>query len=31
LFIKKTCNDIILVQVYVDDITFVYTKKNLSE
>ncbi|GKD52477.1 putative ribonuclease H-like domain-containing protein, partial [Tanacetum coccineum] len=30
LFIKKIKNDILLVQVYVDDIIFGYTKKSLS-
>jgi len=31
LFIKKAFNDIILVQVYVDDIIFGSTNKNLCE
>jgi len=31
LFIKKACNDIILVQVYVDDIIFCSTNENLCE
>jgi len=31
LFIKKACNDIILVQVYVDDIIFGSTNENLCE
>jgi len=31
LFIKKACNDIILVQVYVDDIIFGSTNKILCE
>jgi len=31
LFIKKACNDIILVQVYVDDIIFGSTNKKLCE
>ena len=31
LFIKKSCNDIILVQVYVDDIIFGSTNENLCE
>jgi len=31
LFIKKTSNDIILVQVYVDDIIFGSTNENLCK
>ena len=31
LFIKKACSDIILVQIYVDDIIFESTNKNLCE
>jgi len=31
LFIKKACNDTILVQVYVDDIIFGSTNENLCE
>jgi len=31
LFIKKTCSDIILVQVYVDDIIFGSTNQNLCK
>jgi len=31
LLIKKTCNDIILVQIYVDDIIFGFTNENLCE
>jgi len=31
LFIKKACNDIILVQVYIDDIIFGSNNKSLSE